>query len=543
MTKNASKDPFFLSESVINYFDKIGILAYLSLKKHIFKNQIEGFEEFIAYELQDLDDSQFLFLDSLLNIKLNEKSKISIVPVKSWVDFYKQLEGRNNIENPKSSFMEALFKIFVSFGFKLKSGDRITQDLIILFYLVMDAQEIGVICLDYFSSPAITHYLSRLIEKKKVGRILFLVSELGQLNDSNIHMFFPKELSTKFVILSINELKYLHSLFQNIPEIKKEIISPVFFTQSHVVDLNKVESFRKELLTKTLLKRIQSLKGVFSKESKIISMIDGDASIKEIGEVVKSEYPILAQRVLRYNNSALSQFTKTQNIVRATINNGSNAVRDILYSEMAKKTIPKTFPGYGILPGTYLTHCKMTGIFCDFIAKKLKIKCKYRIDGKEKTIDSFYSLGFLHDIGICFLDQAIQRFYRDIILEGGDQYFTYQENEEKHGIFHAQWSNVILGQMELSDGHQAWALPLPILEGIYYHHTPYDLPKNKDTTTKFVANLLFICECLFECYHLNSIKAYNVSKEYFSEAQKVIGLSFEELMKIYDKTEKCIELF
>ena len=540
LTKQAKREPFFFSESFRNTLDTYGIIQHLRIVRHSFHHEIVGYDTFDAYEVNDLSSTQIERIGSLLDAMHGERRIRYVTPVKSWIDLYKQLdEPEIDYKDPENAFYKALFDIFQTFGFDIRPGASVGGTLTIPFKVVTENGSIAITVLERFNTPASTHQMLGLLVEKRLGRVLFIVSDQSSVDES-MQIHFVPNYNVKNIIFTPRELKYLHALYVNVPAIKDQIFTQIFYSENDLVNLGFVENLRYSLLYETLMERIEELKEVFSDDHKLLHMIDNpETAIRDIGDEVSNNHPIIAQKILRYNNSALSGQGKTQDIVTATIRNGANLVRSILYEEMARKLVPETFPGYGIVPDAYLFHCKALGIFCDLLAKRLNLNISYN-DSDRRRIDNFYSLGFLHDIGICLLDQAIQQFYRDIILEGGKQYFTFQENEKRHKIYHAEWSNIVLGKCEMKDGSRAWALPLPIIEGIYYHHKPYATPVDKDPSTKKVACMIYVGECLFECYHLNTEAAYREAQIHFDECLSFLGLDFSDVMALRNETETVL---
>ena len=100
----------------------------------------------------------------------------------------------------------------------------------------------------------------------------------------------------------------------------------------------------------------------------------------------------------------------------------------------------------------------------------------------------------------------------------------------------------MLGEGKMPDGSQAWALPLPIIEGIYYHHDPQKAPVDKTTSTRTVASMIYVGECLFECYHLNTESAHRKVQRQFDSCLNFLGLDFKDIMKIREETEERLEI-
>ena len=483
----------------------------------------------------------------ILNNLLLSSQEYNYRPSRSWASIYKSLAKENDLSIPGSEQVQALMKIFMDFGFEILAGKKVHDQIDIPFILRSKKHDriFYVYINETFGYPNTNIDILQRFIQNDIKNVVFIVNDLGLLNEKNENEFFPADLDICFTVFDVTELASTHALKRNIPEIEEDLVNRVFFDENRK-NISRIVTVRSSLLNSALQKKLGQFKEIQSEYSKLRTLLRSEKmGIGQVAKEISCNHPILSSEVLKIHNSAATPAAPTQNIENAVKNLGARKVESIIDVEHAKKIIQNNknnyFFGFGIMKDDYLRHCRLSGYFCSLMADRIGLKLKYEHNNKTYILDNFYSLGFLHDIGISFLDQSVHRYYRDIILGGRRDFFTSYDNEIKYGVNHAHWSHIILGHSTLDDGTKTWILPIPVVNGIYHHHAPFEIPRNSKKETKLIACLLYISERMTEGYRpIYTDSAEKVSAD-FSKSMNIIGTDFATIVSVFEQAEEMCD--
>lgn len=204
-----------------------------------------------------------------------------------------------------------------------------------------------------------------------------------------------------------------------------------------------------------LFNRIGGLPPTPGMHTRIRSMIAHDRQAAEIARMIELE-PAYAAQILHVANSAIHG-VPIGSVQQAVVFLGLNAISNIVLTcELFTGGHADRHGLYGV--ETLWVHSNLTNLAANLLYRKLH--------GKAMT-DTFASAGLLHDIGkfliihyfprACWQIEELMTQEPDLDLCAAEQRILGTDHAEIGGLM-----------MDL------WNLPMPVVEGCLFHHTPHD---------------------------------------------------------------------
>ncbi|VBB07077.1 metal-dependent hydrolase hdod [Lucifera butyrica] len=205
-----------------------------------------------------------------------------------------------------------------------------------------------------------------------------------------------------------------------------------------------------------IVNKIEGLATLGKIYNRLKALIESEAGVKEIADLIESD-PVIAARVLSLANSAFIG-SRTGSVHQAIVYLGLEIIRDVVFTISVLETAPKES-----LNTTRLMlwkHAALTNKYLNMLYMKALNK---------KIPDSCASAGLLHDIGKVFLLSQYPQEYLNILTElTADKVSHLIEKEHSVlGISHQELGGYLLNW---------WELPYPIVEAALFHHTPAMAP-------------------------------------------------------------------
>jgi HD-like signal output (HDOD) protein/CheY-like chemotaxis protein len=195
-----------------------------------------------------------------------------------------------------------------------------------------------------------------------------------------------------------------------------------------------------------------------------------DASVAKLGRIIEKDIGMTA-KVLQLVNSAFFGFRKkVANPVHAATLIGINGMRDIFlvagfFNAFGENDFPKTLDIEGIWQHSLITANR---------ARKIAVR-----EGlSQDDIDTSYTAGLLHDLGIIALAATKRADYEKVIALAQNENFPLHQAEKRvFAVDHATVGGFILN---------LWGLPHAISEIVTFHCSPPCDPSLKNTPLSIV---------------------------------------------------------
>ncbi|MCF8025406.1 MAG: HDOD domain-containing protein [Desulfobacteraceae bacterium] len=246
---------------------------------------------------------------------------------------------------------------------------------------------------------------------------------------------------------------------------------------------------------------------------------DPDVDFKTIRNLVQYD-PGLTANVLKLANSVyLGTVQEISSLQAALVRLGTRRVFELVLSLAVSTRLVPALPGYGLEARDLLRHSIWTAVAAQELARILQMK----------NVDTVFTVGLLHDLGLLLLDPFIagERDRFTLIFEEQSISFNMAEREVL-GIDHAEAGAGIL---------ELWQLGPEIVSGVRWHHEPAEASCFQELIYLIhLADMLSLSEGIGTgIYGLQ----YNVS----AEPVRALGLKKEHLEYAASKTlDKMREL-
>ena len=226
--------------------------------------------------------------------------------------------------------------------------------------------------------------------------------------------------------------------------------------------------FKRMILDK--LEKIEDLPTLLTIALEVEKLInDPKTSVEQIEYLIKND-PTLTAKVLKVANSATYSGTKR-------ILSLNQAISRLGFEEINKITLAITFLNTFKPKNLDYEKFWIHSIMTSNIAKKLNQF------SNDDNIDSTFTGGILHDIGVLILDQYFSDIYKkvfEIATTKNIELFVIEQNVL--GITHAEVGAILL---------QKWKIPLQITDIILNHHSPRNSKTvPRDTKLVYLANFI-----------------------------------------------------
>ncbi len=213
--------------------------------------------------------------------------------------------------------------------------------------------------------------------------------------------------------------------------------------------LNSIFEFQNKISSPELINIINNLEGLPTLPNlynHLSKAIHDDENIENIASIIQKDQAVAAQ-VLHVANSAFYGI-KTSSIAQAIMNIGLNNIKNIVLATSV----------FNInLPTSRMNVFKQLWDHA-YLCNQLTNLLYMRIFKKKMPVE-YLSAGLLHDIGKIVLISIFGNDYYQI-LESND---FYAREKKEIGITHQQIGGYFLDW---------WELPMPVIEGVLYHHDP-----------------------------------------------------------------------
>ncbi|MFP4159582.1 MAG: HDOD domain-containing protein [Desulfobacterales bacterium] len=181
---------------------------------------------------------------------------------------------------------------------------------------------------------------------------------------------------------------------------------------------------------------------------------DPNVDFRTIKETVQYD-PGLTANVLKLANSVYFGAAQEVNSLQAAlVRLGTRRIFELVLSLAVSPRLVTSLPGYGLEGSELLRHSIWTAVAAQELAGMLEIK----------DVDTVFTVGLLHDLGILMLDPFIEeqreRFAR--ITEKQEIPFDKAE-QEVLGISHAEAGSRVLSR---------WQLGAETVDAVRWHHAP-----------------------------------------------------------------------
>jgi HD-like signal output (HDOD) protein len=227
-----------------------------------------------------------------------------------------------------------------------------------------------------------------------------------------------------------------------------------------------------KLINKVNHSNLSSIKETVTRLIKVINDPKSDASdLKKIIEID----PILAIRLLKIANSAYYGPSKTiSEIQEAIVFIGFKGVLELALSQKVYEIFNNDEMIDGFSRKLLWKHCVAVAVCGKLIYEK-----EY-----NKSGDSIYVAGLLHDFGIIVLDQLVQKNF---------EYILKKTKETNNNLINLETS--LLGYDHTEVGNalvRDWDLPVEIAESVANHHHPEEVEEKytQMAYTIYVANYI-----------------------------------------------------
>lgn len=289
-----------------------------------------------------------------------------------------------------------------------------------------------------------------------------------------VKQLYPK--TSRIILSGYSDEKVVFKALRN--NIAKVYMFKPWSNDEIVVTINNLfttlESIKNNNLL-SLLNTLEHLPTIPGKYLEIIDLIERDANIEQISDLIETD-PAIASEILHVANSAYYG-GKTGSIKQAITTIGLNCTRELVLSTSVINMFKSDKGAQNMLElaweMSYLVN-KLTL----FIYKKIL----------NRKIPSLYqSAGLLHNLGVVFLLSVHGKSYMEILLNSSnDKQLIDKEKELMHST-HMEAGGHLLNW---------WGFPYAVVEGALYHHNPYN-PSiiNKDLVkvlhlAQYYANLM-----------------------------------------------------
>lgn len=179
------------------------------------------------------------------------------------------------------------------------------------------------------------------------------------------------------------------------------------------------------------------------------------ASTQRIADIASKD-PALSAKLLQLSNSAFFGFSREVNSVNEAVQLlGVGIIQSLaLAVPMFSHFDPHKCPEFPL--EQMWDHSARTGLFARWIARETL--------GDARIAEQAFATGVLHDLGKLVLAEHWPREYAAILAESKVKAEPLFETERRVlGATHADVGAHLL---------TLWGLPLPLVEGVAYHHTP-----------------------------------------------------------------------
>jgi len=224
--------------------------------------------------------------------------------------------------------------------------------------------------------------------------------------------------------------------------------------------VKKIFELRDSLKSKdvlTIINQLEDLPTLPFIYSRLTALIDQEAPMKDIIEVIESDQ-VIAARLLRLANSAFSA-KKIGSVHKAIVYLGLGMVKNIVLASNIMGKSDQGGPMKGLQEKLW-KHAALTNKLVHGFAEKLF---------KKKLDENWASAGLLHDIGKNILLRQYPKAYMAIFKEVQTMSEkTFETAELKTlKITHALIGGYLLNW---------WQMPYPIVEAALFHHQPLNQP-------------------------------------------------------------------
>ena len=287
-----------------------------------------------------------------------------------------------------------------------------------------------------------------------------------------------------------------------------------------------IDGSPKEIIKKRILKRVKDIPSLPQFVILTLKKIDDErSSASDVAKSLSKDQGLVV-RVLRLANSAYYGIPRTiTSVTEAVALLGFKTLRSIVLAASIYPYMAESQKGYALDKGELWRHSLGVAYLSRYIGEK--------VGGID--LEEAYLAGLLHDIGKIVLNEYVRYGYSVInkMVEEKSIPFTYAEREVL-GFDHAEIGGMIIDQ---------WALPEIYSIVARYHHTPEQLPEEKQSYRAIVdivhvANVM----CLILGFGLGADGLqHNISEEAlerFNLKDKVEELLSEAVNILYQLDEE-----
>jgi putative nucleotidyltransferase with HDIG domain len=204
------------------------------------------------------------------------------------------------------------------------------------------------------------------------------------------------------------------------------------------------------------VKRLPELPAAALRISRLLDKEDTNAEM--LAEVIRMDASLTGQ-ILRLCNSAAYGFTrKISTVKEAVAVLGFATLRSMVYTIIAKFSLDKPIPGYGLKEGDLWLNSLTCAVYAKHLAKKFK----------HPNPELPYTAALLRDIGMLVLGEYV-----------GANYAEIEKLTLKDRIDFVQAEGQVLGSNHCMVGARVaeqWNLPPVLINAIKHHHKPTKLP-------------------------------------------------------------------
>ena len=197
---------------------------------------------------------------------------------------------------------------------------------------------------------------------------------------------------------------------------------------------------------------VTSVPSVYVKLKQVLD--DPESSFKDFARIINTD-PALTARLLKIVNSPFYGYSEQIETVTHALNIiGTEQLSQLVLATTIKEQFGDV-PRYLVNMDSFWRHSIACGVASRVLAKMMK----------EKSLDTYYVAGMLHDIGSLVIYKKVPQKAKAILArvkDNGENIFDVER--EVLGMTHAAVGARLL---------RTWKLPTRLIEPVLFHHSPH----------------------------------------------------------------------
>lgn len=202
----------------------------------------------------------------------------------------------------------------------------------------------------------------------------------------------------------------------------------------------------------------------------------GNAGTSDAARIISRDVGMAAKVLQLVNSSFFGLARQISSVRQASALLGMQTLTSLVISAEVFRAFAtdRQFPGFSF--ERFCDHCSQ----CAVLAKRIALDHS----GDEEMAEHAFTAGLLHDVGKLILAARLPREFEETLEAArSDQSLMYDVEMSRKGFSHAAIGAFLLG---------LWSLPLPVLNGVAFHHAPQEIPCTEfgPAVAVYIANIL-----------------------------------------------------